>query len=194
MTKIENTYSPKEQAILAAVQKLVSEGNEVDSITARKIATAAGMGKSTLYEHFPSKGRILTTAKEYFLSSEIEVFRQRVENRPTFKDKVFAVYDYIFSRIDNPNSLFRVIIKGCLSDPAGHPAFPDLAARALSVFAGILGSGAAEGVISPPEDENYITMVFMGNIFSLCMRRGAHLSCRADIAGNAYDMLIKALR
>lgn len=60
-------YSPKEVAAFDGLFRLAATGKPFSSIKVQDIATAAGIGKGTLYEYFSSKEEILASAVLYAL-------------------------------------------------------------------------------------------------------------------------------
>lgn len=62
----------KEVAVYNAVLSLIESGSDLTGMTVQQVAEAAGIGKGTVYEYFPSKEKILQGAAEYCLSTELE--------------------------------------------------------------------------------------------------------------------------
>lgn len=55
-------YSPKEIAVFEGLFQMAASGKSFSSIKVQDIATAAGIGKGTVYEYFASKEEILSSA------------------------------------------------------------------------------------------------------------------------------------
>ena len=72
------TYSPKEIAAFRGLLQLAAGGNCFSNIKVQDIATAAGMGKGTLYEYFPSKEDILNCTVLYTLQQFADWMEQQI--------------------------------------------------------------------------------------------------------------------
>lgn len=65
-------YSPKEVAAFDGLFRLTADGKPFSNIKVQDIATAAGIGKGTLYEYFSSKEEILAGAVLYALNRAVD--------------------------------------------------------------------------------------------------------------------------
>ncbi|MBR5805937.1 MAG: helix-turn-helix transcriptional regulator, partial [Oscillospiraceae bacterium] len=73
---MKTDYSPKEIAILGGVLKLARQGADITKITSRQIASAAGMGKATIYDYFSTKEEIIFAALAWSMSQQAAEFAQ----------------------------------------------------------------------------------------------------------------------
>ena len=67
------TYTKKEQQIFQGVLQLIQQGVDLHTVKVQDIATAAGIGKGTLYEYFSSKDEIIMQTLSYLFLQEIDV-------------------------------------------------------------------------------------------------------------------------
>ena len=72
------TYSPKEIAAFRGLLQLAAGGNCFSNIKVQDIATAAGIGKGTLYEYFSSKEDILSCTVLYTLHQFADWMEQQM--------------------------------------------------------------------------------------------------------------------
>ena len=72
------TYSPKEIAAFRGLLQLAAGGNCFSNIKVQDIATAAGIGKGTLYEYFSSKEDILSCTMLYTLQQFADWMEQQI--------------------------------------------------------------------------------------------------------------------
>lgn len=84
MRSNETSYSPKEIAAFEGLFRLTREGRSFSSLKVQDIATAAGVGKGTLYEYFSSKEEILTRAILYVLDYTMQTVETALEHAESF--------------------------------------------------------------------------------------------------------------
>ena len=72
-------YSPKEVAAFDGLFRLAATGKQFSSIKVQDIATAAGIGKGTLYEYFSSKEEILARAILYALERALGWLEEQLQ-------------------------------------------------------------------------------------------------------------------
>ena len=68
----DRPFSPRETSIFDGVLQLAAQGQDLRLLKVQDIATAAGMGKGTLYEYFRSKEEILLGTIFYVARQELE--------------------------------------------------------------------------------------------------------------------------
>ncbi|MEV4555787.1 TetR/AcrR family transcriptional regulator [Kitasatospora sp. NPDC049285] len=81
-----------EQAIFAAVEKLMEDGTGLGELSIERIAAEAGVGKATIYRRWPNKEALL-----------VDVVARLEEpppalGGPTYRDDLIAVVDYMRRR------------------------------------------------------------------------------------------------
>ena len=93
MNNIKKKYSPKEVAAFEGLFSLAKDGRPFSDIKVQDIATAAGIGKGTLYEYFSSKEDILSGAIIYALVKILEHLHQDLTEATTFQKCLERLFD-----------------------------------------------------------------------------------------------------
>lgn len=88
-------YSKKEIAIFEGIFDLLRQGRSLHELKVADIAAAAGMGKSTVYEYYPSKADIISEAICYIVNNEMQVFKQFVAEQDSFECMLEHSMDYM---------------------------------------------------------------------------------------------------
>lgn len=197
-------WSEKEILVFDGIMTLSKEGKKIYNITVQDIANAAGVGKGTLYEYFPSKEDILVNALVYFLSLENHKVGQIAASSVSFKEKVQALYDLIITSFSDG---FAAVSRFATGD--GMPDIPKLIndnreyiekvmTHRSQLIVSILQSGVQEGVISLGFSKEYIEMAIMANLS--CLNSCLHLPnttaqlCQIEQKKEiAYTLLLKTL-
>lgn len=89
------TYSPKEIAAFQGLFSLAASGKDFSRIKVQDIATAAGMGKGTLYEYFPSKEAILSSAVLYALERALDWMERQLSE----EDSLYKGLDHFLEEL-----------------------------------------------------------------------------------------------
>lgn len=90
-----------------AVQELIEEETDIINLTVSDITQRAGIGKGTAYEYFDSKDEIIVNAIFYNIEQTMSVFRERLMQKSTFRDKV----EYIFEEVKQKTGARNCILK-----------------------------------------------------------------------------------
>lgn len=90
-------YAQKEKQILEALLQIAVGDTEISEITVQDIATAAGIGKGTIYEYFNSKEEIFEKAIFYLGDKLISKVCCAVESVDTFDKKIDILEDELIS-------------------------------------------------------------------------------------------------
>ena len=203
---MKTDYSPKEIAILGGVLKLARQGADITKITSRQIASAAGMGKATIYDYFSTKEEIIFAALAWSMSQQAAEFAQAMDTTQDFQAKMYAIYGGIIHRVADTGSIFHLLIQ--ISDGRKQGYFADSDAcgpihsqlkEFIQILYAVLSSGYKQGVlktdVSQPQNTDYVRMVFLSTVFAVASRAGDkhHPQPPQTIIENAYKMLVKAL-
>lgn len=78
-------YSPKEIAVFEGLFQLAASGKSFSGIKVQDIATAAGIGKGTVYEYFTSKEEILSSAILFALDQILNWMEEILSDQRSFR-------------------------------------------------------------------------------------------------------------
>lgn len=81
-------YSQKEIAAFEGLLQLAQQGRNFTSIKVQDIASAAGIGKGTLYEYFSSKNEILSCAIVYALGDILTCMENAMQQHAMLHDVI----------------------------------------------------------------------------------------------------------
>lgn len=84
-------YTEKQQRIFGAVLDLAKQGENLYTVKVQDIATAAGVGKGTLYEYFDSKEEILVHTMLWCLEKELTELRASITPGGSFEEDLEAL-------------------------------------------------------------------------------------------------------
>ena len=199
---MKNNYSEKEINIFNGVLKLARSGEDVRNLTAQKIANAAGVGKATIYDYFSSKEEIIQGALVYSLSMQKQRFAAEMDSTQDFNQRMNIIYNGIIDGVQDTGSAFQLILQSMDRKNRNCELSPQMAMQVgqfMAVLRAVLEKGYSQGRIgmdvSAPENEAYVRMVIVSNVFataSLAKNMASSLS-RQEIIDNSYKMLLKSL-
>lgn len=140
-------YTEKELAIFQAVQLLLRQGADPATIKVSDIAAAAGIGKGTVYEYFPSKEDIFSRSVAFGLHSLLSDAEATVLPQTTFESKLFALLESIEKNV----LIWRVIFQ-TRQHPKPDPAqWQQHESRIGLLLKNILQAAIAEGLLPTAE-------------------------------------------
>jgi len=189
--------SDKREKILRAVLELFLE-NGAGSLKVSRIAAKADVGKGTVYEYFNSKEDMFIGAVEYGLGLMAEMIREKVTMTSTFRESFYSLIDCIFD----------IVVKGpfisLAANPGSMPFTGDTISRLkpiidnahksfLELLETIIAKGVDEGVLSPPESEEYLHLILV-MVTNMTMQRARAGNVNlASLKHFYYDACIKLL-
>ncbi|MEG0020262.1 MAG: helix-turn-helix domain-containing protein [Oscillospiraceae bacterium] len=194
-------YTEKEVAIFKGTLTLASEGKNMHLVTVQDIANASGVGKGTIYDYFSAKEEIIVRTILYAMSLENAKAWEMVEEKLTFKEKIFAIYDIVLDSVTNRLSSFNMIASvggiGELGEISEIYAkeLAEISGESEKLFGEILKFGAIEGSILAPRDLEYTRMAVTSNILAIGKASVDKLVPfdGEKIKSNGYKMLVKTL-
>lgn len=203
---MKNNWSPKEISIFNGVLKLARQGADITKITSRQIASAAGMGKATIYDYFSTKEEIIFAALTWSMSRQAAEFSSAMDSIPDFETKMRTIYGGIIDRVTDTGSIFHLLLQISGGRKQGYftastacgPIHSQLM-EFIQILYAVLSSGYKQGVlktdVSQPQNTDYVRMVFISTVFAVASRAGdkQHPQQPQTIIENAYKMLVKAL-
>ena len=199
---MKNNYSEKEINIFNGVLKLARAGEDVHSLTAQKIATAAGVGKATIYDYFSSKEEIVQGAMIYSLSMQKQRFEQEMSRTEDFRQRMNIIYNGIIDSVQDTGSVFRLLLQAMGKERQSCNMSPEIMGQVtefVSILFSVLAKGYRQGVFSTDvcdkQNEAYVLMAMVSNVFATASRAKNKLYpiSREEIINNSYKMLVKAL-
>ena len=200
---MKSKYSEKEKLIFSGVLKLARAGQSLEKITAQQIADSAGVGKATIYDYFSSKDEIIATAILYFQQIEMYKFKTHIDSLPSFREKVYSVYETIAYTLENSASIFNTSLifePPCnILDRANvsEENREEILDTFYNLFYEIIETGnKANDIkidISKDEDKQYMRMVLFGNVSAVKRELAIKQLPKATVFDYAYKMLICSL-
>ena len=199
---MKNSYSEKEINIFGGVLKLARSGEDITKLTAQKIATAAGVGKATIYDYFSSKEEIIQGALAYSLSLQKQRFREEMAKTADFSKQMNIIYTGIIERVQDKGSAFQLLLQSMDKSDSGCALSPQMlgqVAEFMAILRGVLANGHDQGVIGmdvlTPENEAYVRMAILSNVFATATlaKSMPESFSRTEIIDNSYKMLLKSL-
>ena len=107
------TYSPKEIAAFRGLLQLAAGGKHFSNIKVQDIATAASIGKGTLYEYFSSKEDILSCTMLYTLQQFADWIEQQMTREQSVYDMLDSLIDALGAEIFCRFPLCRWLVHFC---------------------------------------------------------------------------------
>ena len=194
-------YTSKQLQILEGVLTLLEEGVDLRTVRASQIAQRAGIGKSTLYEHFVSKEDIL--AKSIFLcvTRQFERFLAALEQAQSFEEACTRVMEMVAASAHEQRAAFLVLVSSLGGEQLaackqeGRAFFAERAQQITEQMDDLLRRGQQEGALGPITDAAYarhaMLSAFLGYSDLVCLFRG-----RTDpetLKRRTYRMLVASL-
>lgn len=195
-------YSPKEIAVFEGLFQLAASGKSFSGIKVQDIATAAGIGKGTVYEYFASKEEILSSAILFALDQLLtwieDVLSKQLPLRQTleqFSDKLeLDQRDMVRSLVMLVASMSqeqRIEVR-TWSEAKIFSFFPRLKQATEQLFR----AGRRNGEIDPRLDDRFCEYVVLSALVGhtagrIPVQEEGHCLCDKSVM---VDMICRALR
>ncbi|MGF1430654.1 TetR/AcrR family transcriptional regulator [Kitasatospora sp. LaBMicrA B282] len=148
-----------EQAICAAVERLMTEGGTLAELTIEGIAQAAGVGKATIYRRWPNKEALLVDV----------LVRMEEPEQPLpgtgVRDDLVVILDYMRRRglAKRSRWVLRVVLDQMGSMPALKEAYYDtVVMRRRRVIREVVARGVAAGELRDDLDIDLLAEMLTG--------------------------------
>lgn len=196
-------YSEKEIAIINGLVELIRSGANPHSIKVSDIATAANVGKGTIYDYFSSKEEAISKAILFSINNEIKSTHLKIDSEIGFKNKFLVILEIIGKSTNNNLCTIKMLLSsGSMQEFYDH--LVDKKFNVISCITSInkiiedlLELGYKEGLINTKEEKYYQNMVIRATIsgFSAYVN---HMQMFPNVSVEqakeaSYKMLIKAL-
>lgn len=154
------SYSKKEQMIFDAVLCLMKQGVDIYTVKVQDIATAAGIGKGTLYEYFPSKEAIILQTLSYFFAQELDFFQNALKTQLHFDAVIEQLLHYCAHNAAPIIPAFQAILSNPKTSQAmAKELIEPYRARFVRVASELIALGRKDGVIADTCTEEYCLFV-----------------------------------
>lgn len=169
----------KQLKIYEGVLALARRGENLYLVKVQDIATAAGLGKGTLYEYFQSKEDILAGTMLWCVQNLIGSLEQAAAAPGDFREKLRRMQGLLADEMQRQGASYRLIMNAFT--PTALPGLAQkygeqLAAgrrRLEEMERSLLAQGRAEGLIGPACGDAYCRYVLETSLFSVVAAQGA---------------------
>ncbi|MGM9629843.1 TetR/AcrR family transcriptional regulator [Butyricicoccus sp.] len=192
MAEREKKYSPKEIAAFQGLFALAKDGRRFSSIKVQDIATAAGMGKGTLYEYFSSKEEILSGAIFYALNGVMNRFEQSADETLSFRQTL----ERFFGELDGdvPFAALSMLVASMAPEQReeirarGQEDMSMVFSRMKQAEARAFSAGRISGEIDPSLDDSFCEYTVVSAMFG---QAAAHMfACQEQERQIPWAMLV----
>jgi AcrR family transcriptional regulator len=168
----------------AAVQELAEAG--FGGVTIESIAARAGVGKSTIYRHWPDKLELIADAFETFheqMVPDLGILSVRESIAILLRHVAEVVVDSTFSRC------IPALIEGAERDPRVREFHHRYSAERRQALIDLIAVGIESGEISPDVDPELATTALLGTIFYRRLMTAFPMD--PDEAGRLVDLVLR---
>ena len=179
----------KKAAVFRAVLKLLRQGRPLGDLKVSEIAEAAGIGKGTVYEYFPSREELLRDAMQYSRAQGFQELYAAISGAEGFEAR-WKVIEITARQLLECSSVFFSQVpsmgfpQAALYDICGGPQERADTRRMIGEIMNCLTTAAVEEGLAPrmPEPE-YLSMVGEGCISGFLLRCALSEGRQEEIAG-----------
>jgi TetR/AcrR family fatty acid metabolism transcriptional regulator len=158
----------KRELIMDAAASLFAEKGFY-AATVEEIADRAGIGKSTVYEYFPSKEHLFRETLKGGLESYMEAMKGRLKQPCSVRDVLTAIGTAHFNFIQKRTSAARILAgENSSQSPWADELLLQLRERRITMFSSLLSQGIERGEFRRV-DSRAAAEVFLGVLGVLCM-------------------------
>ncbi len=193
------TYSPKEIAAFRGLLQLAAGGKHFSNIKVQDIATAAGIGKGTLYEYFSSKEDILSCTMLYTLQQFADWMEQQMTQEQSVYDMLDKLIDALEQEIFLPFSALPMfgsflsyeqrIELGMRNRGKAQEIFDQLREYERQIFA----RGRQHGEIDPSLSDGFCEYTILSALGGFASRFGKKTGCSSANPSNVCKNMVHQL-
>ena len=184
------------EKIFPGVLTLAQQGVPMYEVKVQAIATAAGLGKGTLYEYFSSKEEILAATMLWCMDRELNALEEQLAACTCFEDQLESCQNFVVRMLLERGSSYRVIASA-LTIPRDAKELPDYARRPLeerkdrltALVQQVIDTGRREGRVSLSSSDEYCHYVLKAALLSVF----AAQSCEGEEGLNRSGAHVRAM-
>ena len=189
------------EKIFHGVLKLARQGGQLHAVTVQQIATAAGLGKGTLYEYFSAKEEILAATMLWCVDRELSALEEQLEQAVSYEEQLETVQRFTVCLMRERASSYRMIT-AALAAPQSMGELPPPAQEALGarkdrlvrMIQRVIDTGRREGQIGQSCSDEYCRYVIKAALLSICAAQTCEGESGLDkSAAHVRAMVCKAL-
>ena len=175
--------SRRSEILLAARQEFIEKGLEAASMA--EIARRAGVGKSTIYEYFPSKDKLLEEACTQLWEVLQEALEEAFSKEVTFRGKVLCYYRTVSAVMQEIGGNIMLLatqqpIQSVLCECVEH-----CQKMLLELIGGALRMAQENGEVDPDLDAELTTIMLTTQINPILLQSMEHMG-----KGNALEQVV----
>lgn len=184
------------EKIFQGVLDLAQQGVPLYEVKVQAIATAAGLGKGTLYEYFTSKEEILAATMLWCMDRELDALEAQLSAAAGFEEQLDSAQHFLVRMLLERGSSYRVIA-AALTAPRPAQMLPAQASQPLEqrkerltgLMQRLIDTGRREGLVSAASSDEYCRYVLKAALLSVC----AAQSCEGEDGLNRSGAHVRAM-
>lgn len=184
------------EKIFQGVLNLAQQGVPLHEVKVQAIATAAGLGKGTLYEYFSSKEEILAATMLWCMEREMSALEGQLAEGESFESQLENSQNFVVKMLLERGSSYRMIA-AAFTAPQKASALPPQARQPLEkcrqrlygLIQCMIDTGRREGRIAPGCSDEYCHYVMNAALLSVC----AAQSCEGEVGLNRSGAHVRAM-
>lgn len=200
--KLRKEYSPKEIAVFEGLFQLAASGKSFSGIKVQDIATAAGIGKGTVYEYFTSKEQILSGAILFALDQILVWIEDILQEQQTLRQ----ILERFSSRLEQDQKKTISSIVMLIASMSKEQRIEvqtwskteifSFFTRMKQVEARVFEAGRQNGEIDPQLNDSFCEYVVLSALVGqtaghVCAQEDAHCCCDTSAL---VELICRALR
>lgn len=193
----------KKKLIFKGLFELIRQGKSPESIKVSDIASAADIGKGTVYQYFSSKEEIISQALIYHIRRSFVSITDKMHRYDKFYERIMAVLDIVEQRISLiPSSVGLLFFNTEVGSMREYLRDSDEELGQIHDMIGaevdkIVSLGIKEGIVSGDIDSKYARYVFSSAMMSYFGTMSCKRQCEkiniSQLKEYTYRMIVKSL-
>ncbi|MHB8972660.1 MAG: TetR/AcrR family transcriptional regulator [Pirellulaceae bacterium] len=159
----------------------------VDGTTMNRVAEAANLAKSSLYDYFPSKDELLAFVADRIMVPAAQHLEEVALLDLPATEKLREIVRNAFTRVESHRAMLVLLLRDDFRDVAESSKLP-LRSRMVQALSGIFEQGMTEGQFRR-ENASEVSRLFMACVGEFC-----EMSLAADRREEIEDRVEKLLR